>query len=418
VIDEAKGIFNSFQHSLFNSLLLRLQRSHRRTLDPAEASLFVIPYDYSMAKRTALDCVNKRRNKTYCPEEMQFVSKFITNTPQFKRYNGVDHVLITSLGGPFSSEVCANLFQACEECAITCYWAEPNGNDTNFVSIPFPSYYHFQVNDAVSGSNSQGVFMPWTRPNRTIFSTYAGSKGVRVRAATLIRKQLVKECQEQASHCNYVKVDRVWSKLNSIVETEVGPQLTVEIMEAYSNSIFCFCPPGDDPSRRAIIDILVSGCIPVVFSALTLHNGQYPWFIGEEMAPRVSVFVPPELFHGRHGVLSGGVIAFLRSIDNDVVQQKLRDIALLSPQLQYSIPPVKDLAVVSDVVLQSDGQSGRYDPPFLDAMDVTVDGLIDRAERGIANKHLAAGIVPKPLIPGLKQKARKDWERDMNEVIF
>ena len=40
------------------------------------------------------------------------------------------------------------------------------------------------------------------------------------------------------------------------------------------------------------IDILLSGCIPVLFSLETIYN-QYPWHIGEELALDITVYIPP-----------------------------------------------------------------------------------------------------------------------------
>jgi hypothetical protein len=43
-----QGLYLTWHFSLFTALFNRLVRSRRRTLDPQQASLFVVPYDLSM----------------------------------------------------------------------------------------------------------------------------------------------------------------------------------------------------------------------------------------------------------------------------------------------------------------------------------------------------------------------------------
>ena len=50
------------------------------------------------------------------------------------------------------------------------------------------------------------------------------------------------------------------------------------IARLYWNSTFCLQPQGDAVSRKAIVDSLLLGCIPVLF-----HEGQaqqWPWHWG------------------------------------------------------------------------------------------------------------------------------------------
>ena len=43
-----QGLYLTWHFSLFTALHNRLVRSRRRTLDPEQASLFILPYDLSM----------------------------------------------------------------------------------------------------------------------------------------------------------------------------------------------------------------------------------------------------------------------------------------------------------------------------------------------------------------------------------
>ena len=76
-------------------------------------------------------------------------------------------------------------------------------------------------------------------------------------------------------------------KINhSSKDTNLADFLTI-----YRNSVFCLCPPGDDPGRKAVFDAILSGCIPVIFEVATLYN-QYPWHVSEKVALDISVGVP------------------------------------------------------------------------------------------------------------------------------
>jgi hypothetical protein len=48
LIDAKRGMYGTWQFALFKLVYNRLQRSPRRTLDPAQASTFFVPYDGGM----------------------------------------------------------------------------------------------------------------------------------------------------------------------------------------------------------------------------------------------------------------------------------------------------------------------------------------------------------------------------------
>mmetsp|Transcript_38105 Transcript_38105/g.38790 ORF Transcript_38105/g.38790 Transcript_38105/m.38790 type:complete len:86 (-) Transcript_38105:163-420(-) len=59
----------------------------------------------------------------------------------------------------------------------------------------------------------------------------------------------------------------------------------------YRDSVFCLMPGGPTWSRKATLDALVSGCIPVVFHLQTLHL-LWPLHVSVETAAAVSVYFP------------------------------------------------------------------------------------------------------------------------------
>lgn len=433
VLDEQRGIFDTYQFSLFSSMFQRLKRSSRRTRDPEQADLFIIPFDYSLAKRTDLDC--HQRGQSYCPPVMHNMAKnLLLNNPYYTRHKGIDHVILTSLTSPVY-ENCGELFKYCSLCAITNYWVSPQLEESNFISVPWPSYYHWQ----------QGLDNKFNRPwdlvhsnnnNRRHFVSYAGGTKVMISDHSKIRRQIVEECQ-QSNNCNYIDVKRIQVQKSNgdgaVNEVQTQTGIITTIMMAYAQSIFCLCPPGDDPSRRALIDMLISGCIPVLFTPVTLHNGQYPWHIGETKAAQISVLIPAALFHRKLDNLKNGMMAYLESISLVDIAQKQKLISELAPTLQYSMPPTQFLADIADET--------PWDPPFRDAMDVTIDGMYDRVQRYKALDHQdfslyadnnprrmaknnpkkayldANPVFTSKIIPGLRYMSWSNWVKTYNRTV-
>jgi hypothetical protein len=130
---------------------------------------------------------------------------------------------------------------------------------------------------------------------------------------------------------------------------------------AYYTSVFCLTPPGDDPTRRGLIDSLLAGCIPVTFNPNTLLN-QLPLHLTATQAQEIGVYIPLSSFMNK-----GNLIHILRSIPSAIVKEKQLLIARLAPGLQYSVPPVSYLQAHTNEVV--------WDPPLADAVDVMVEAL-------------------------------------------
>jgi hypothetical protein len=67
---------------------------------------------------------------------------------------------------------------------------------------------------------------------------------------------------------------------------------------AYSQALFCFCAPGDLLVRKALFDMILAGCIPVVFDSATV--GAYSAFIAPFKPEQISVLID------RRSFLEGG----------------------------------------------------------------------------------------------------------------
>jgi hypothetical protein len=372
------GLYLTWHFSLFSSLFNRMKRSKRRTLDPEKASLFIIPYDLGLdGYLNAQRCTNSRRCTDGFPQQL---SKFLQNNTYWQRHEGADHAVLWSLGQyhPWPHNGC-DIFMRdfCKKCTFTCYWMDSTKPESRFISVPFPSAYHWS--DSV-------VNVPWSLlniPNRTMVAVYLGSTQTLNPAHTKIRRAMTAQCNASAT-CHWMQI------AHTSTDQNIGDFLSV-----YKRAVFCLCPPGDDPARKAVFDSIISGCIPVIFQKETLYN-QYPWHIGEEDALEISVSLPGALV--RAGKLD--FMSVLLNIPPSVIRAKQEAIARVAPRVQYAIPP--------EALLKDRFDSTVWEPAFPDAVDATLDGMFQRVERLLNNQSTN---IPTPFM------LQKAWHQQYDVVI-
>jgi hypothetical protein len=350
------GLFLTWHFSMFNSLFNRFKRSPRRTKDPAKASMFVIPYDIGL---------DGYLNPHNCGNRRQCTGGLLGNLmdelnamPYFTRHQGADHVVLWSLGQyhPWPRAGCDVFMRStCERCTFSCYWMDPTRAENKFVAMPFPAAYHYW--DGIQR-------LPWDSSRaeeRNLTAVYLGSTLTLNPWHTKIRRAMAAQCNS-TTDCHWLKI------AHSSIDNTIGDLLSV-----YKKAVFCLCPPGDDPARKAVFDAIVSGCIPVIFEVAPLYN-QYPWHIGEDAALDISVYIPG-------GAMRAGKIQFmdvLRNISPDIIRKKQWALSQVAPRIQYSIPPYQLLTDKFDETV--------WVPPFHDAAELALDGFFQRTQRMLHNQ--------------------------------
>jgi len=302
-------------------------------------------------------CLN--RNPLKCSRGyVHDLQQYLKQSKFFKRHNGADHAVLWSLHQYHALPLgkCDQFINRfCKLCTFTCYWMNYTQIDNRFVSIPFPSGYHWR--DGIKN-------IPWdvqNGPNRNLTAVYIGSTRTITDAHTKIRQAITKQCTVRKK-CHWMKI------FHSSTDHRIGDLLSV-----YRRSVFCLCPPGDDPGRKAVFDSIVAGCIPVIFHESTIYN-QYPWHIGEQAALDISVFIPGKMINSR-GL---DLMTVLNSISPEIIAKKQAALSILAPKVQYSIPPLGLLKNISDET--------PWDPPFKDGVDMTLDGMFDRVQKVLKNE--------------------------------
>ena len=102
------------------------------------------------------------------------------------------------------------------------------------------------------------------------------------------------------------------------------------VLELYWRSTFCPQPLGDAPTRKAIVDALAMGCIPVFLDRSTVREWAWHW---GDWIERASVFIPH----------SAGLINALRKIPMSEIAAKKSVIAENAHRLQYSAVDLNSL---------------------------------------------------------------------------
>ena len=238
-------------------------------MNPAEADLFIIPYDFATLERYEEEKVTnedsssyykcRQRKKSYgCPQTSKELLEFLESSKYFWRYGGADHVMIFSLSTPFQD--CVKIKKRiCKLCISTGKFAYPpvlkptkdfEQDMSSFVSLPYPSYYHWHDNVK---------FTPWSEnriSERVVLASYAGNANVMIPDHTRLRLILMKQCRlaNNPEVCTVVNMEakkRSNSSHKSILAVrgqlmDVEPSDPTVIIRAYAKSVFCFVPPGED----------------------------------------------------------------------------------------------------------------------------------------------------------------------------
>lgn len=359
-----RGIFATWEFSLFSNFYNRLKRSSRRTYDMNEASLFIIPYDLSLDGTVDAQCNRRHR----CTEGHHAeLSDMLHSTVAFVEHNGLDHVVLWSYyQNHMIPKVCSPfLKKTCADCLITTTWRTldgdhlPGTDHLSYASVPSPGHFHWY----------EGMSQPpWTpglpRQHRATF--------VSLGRGGLQEESLLEYTKLSSSPVQIVQLNR------SLTAEEQAKAFAV-----YFDSVFCVVPivPENniDFSLELFVQAVVAGCIPVITDT-NFVGKQYTWHLTKTIVEAISVVYT--LCPCKDEFFAKTIMAMC---PEGAVAVKQRIIAKVAPLLQYSMPPLHRLKTAYDET--------TWDPPFLDAVDLALDGMVERAQ------HLTAGRPEEELRP-------------------
>lgn len=248
----------------------RMKQYHCLTEDPSVADAFFVPYYTGLLALVHLyPYQSVDRNGTLQHEmRKKFGMELITwleenGGQQWRRYGGRDHFLVlgrTTWDFKFNKGWGTGFSALPHVNSMTRLLIEKNGIHENEQAIPYPTSFHPSSPERLS-SWIAGV----KSAERKFLFSYVGAPRPDI---VSVRGILGSQCINAGkSVCKLVNC--------SVVKCSHDPE---SIYKAFLQSNFCLQPRGDSSTRRSTFDCLISGTIPVFFSADSAYT-QYPWHL-------------------------------------------------------------------------------------------------------------------------------------------
>ena len=359
--------YKTSQFGLFKIMYERALLDPRRTMDPENATSFLIPYDFGM-DATFFE-TNGRMRRTGCPLAAEAL-KLLNSSKYFHSNHGHDHTLIVSVNQNmnyfFHAKNCLQVFHQCWNCtklSIDEYMFiakdrnfELKNRGINWHAVPFPADYHFD-------SSIEQIPM-WERKqeNRSYLVSFTGSPKRYNAVSTSIRLALLEQCHNLSHICT-----------SGNYHHHTALDLVKNLYEK-QHSVFCLQPPGDMPTRKSVFDTILSGCIPVFFNPLTARL-MYEWHLGQSGWEEIgfnfdSVSEAEAIIEQRLNVVKA--LMKIAEEQPQLILEKRQKIRELAYQLQYSLINFDNSTNRSTVSQKTiDGKK------LLDAYDISMKWLLD-----------------------------------------
>ena len=386
-------LFRTRTYGTAAAFFTRALASSCRVYDAARADLFFIPAFLDSAAQTGNYCGEKKpafRQKCD-PDSLRArvaAVRTAANVSRLAARNGTDHFLLTPKSG-LSTDM-----RPLVELDLRAAWlgdavrlAVEDGaagysyahrTRELFRSIPWASYLH------VPGDRRWSE-LPWRDVNATrpvlVAASFAAPRNWNdpvhagmPKIARRLRQRLNASCAAHAGVCARPAERVVDTNRRGAPKDEP----VVAIARLYREATFCLQPMGDSITRKAMIDAVLLGCIPVFF-----HAGQrlqWPWHAGGWIEAASLTFDGDAVAEGKVDVVHE-----LRKVDGARVRAMRRTIAERAHCLHYTAPSAG--ADVAGTLAAAP-----------DAFDVTLRGLHRLARAGAtftrARERGAERLVP------------------------
>ena len=269
------------------------------------------PYKRVDASRRldGIDRFTSLRDPMLARERLWYVLDALKNSTYFNRYGGRDHFFIEDDSPYFDWKHGVYFWRDFHELCKHCTKVTPDTTaslrekyqdviiPSTVVAIPHPSAAHFTWKEQAEISPP-----PWARDHfhhrKYIISTVgtvhkADWSATRIRfiLEALCRKAETRSIKADMYLSNYVMMKYPPEERNLSTSIQVCKQNylsrnsykmfhTIDALTIYRDSIFCLCAPGDLEVRKALFDIVGTGCIPVLFHNSTI--GEYIDYIPKD----------------------------------------------------------------------------------------------------------------------------------------
>ena len=350
-IDVSRGFYDTWQFSLYKTIESRaVADGARRTMNPDLASTFIIPYDIGMDAMVARDSEKLRR--TNCPLSGT-ISQKLLSSPYFQRSRGHNHLVVLSIGQTMDyfldAKNCKKFFSLCFNCtklAVDDYSFTNNFPRRHFLAsrgnywhaVPYPANVHYN-------SRIQKLY-PWEKKlsRSNVVAVIGSYKTSHNMASNRILMSLIDSCDRSEKVVHQTASPSTTTGCEWISPSTQSHQLShrAALKQLASKSVFCVIVPDDVPTRQAVFDSILQGCIPVFLDQLSAPL-MYEWHWGYERWQAASVcfdIYKEVLVYNSSSVNIVAMLLDMYKSNRASVEAKQDIISKYAYQLQYSVPVV------------------------------------------------------------------------------
>ncbi|KAK9283725.1 hypothetical protein L1049_011975 [Liquidambar formosana] len=312
----------------------RMKNHPCRTLDPALADLFFVPF-YG-----GLHVSSKFREPDLMARDALAIklAEHLSEQPWWQRHHGKDHILVLgrtawdfmrSTRGPDIGANCLLNLPVVRNMSVLTVERHPWSNLDQH-GIPYSSCFH---------PSTKEEMLTWQQEvgqsERPHLFSFIGNPRNGSTEAGVIRGEIMRQCAE-STRCKLVRCVEGWRNCYA----------PGEVMKVMRGSQFCLQAPGDSFTRRSTFDSVLAGCIPVFFSRHTAYT-QYAWFFPADPSA-YSVYI--------EGNATRRIEEVLLKIPTETVQRMRSRVIDMIPTITYAHP-------------------NKSDSQFRDAVDVALAAL-------------------------------------------
>ena len=325
---------NSWQFSLEIIIHNNLLQSPYRTFNVSEASVFYIPF-YS-----ALSCFCvQKRNSPYSSAVSKlhddFV-KYVQTLEPFKK--GKPHVMALGkierehaqigfcrlLKFPIAKNI---TFIGIEQDPYPKYRSKQMASQHPLIVAPYPSFGHLKP--SAKTDDIQKMHQDF---KREIFILFAGKSksysDLRIRTKVL-SGPVINKISTKLGYDSYFKKAKK-ENLSYVNLDIMSDENVINLISWFKHSVFCLQPAGDSPTRKSFYDVIMCGCIPVIFNYK--DKVKYPF---EDKIDYNKLTVKINASDIKNSL---SVYNILKKIDKEAIKVKQNYMYKIMNYLQYSYP--------------------------------------------------------------------------------
>lgn len=307
------------------------------------------------------------------------MAQMLSQQPRFQRNKGKDYFVV--IGRPlwdFISNISdpynpwgTDLFEIPSMKSVKVVTVEASKWKTESIGAPYATSFHPPSLQELK--KWRGFVESHDRPYLFAFggAVRRGARQASIARAGVIRERLFWQCAH--------------SEKCRLLDCENPPRACERdwrvFTQLYLSSDFCLHPPGDSCTRRAVLDSMLAGCIPVLLETCTVEE-QYQWLLGSP--DNFSVYISGETLKSPPEADSQAGAEVGLGKGEVMLEQVLA--AIPRERIQKMRKLVLDFIPLITFGGKSNSEGNITPPDFTDAFDYVVAHLSQTVKDALAEK--------------------------------